>query len=169
MSRAIKYVVIFLLIVLVAWWYWCSDKESESQSQVTQIEELEPLVDRLWIDHIPTTEREKVDLFLMLQEPTIGVFSKSSAYEGDWASFEWGLDGGLHLVMLQNEKKHKIKASILKGPGCAPFDYCMKLKGAPRGSKKYGSMEDWVINANELPDARTLMRDLQLPQMKQAQ
>ena len=162
MSKAIKYILVLVLIVFVAWWYWSNDKESESQ--ITQIEELEPLVDRLWIDHIPTTEREKVDFFLMLQEPTIGVFSKSSAYEGDWASFEWGLDGGLHLVMLQNDKKHKLKASILKGAACAPFDYCLKLKGAPRGSKRYGSMEDWVINSNELPDPRAMMRDLLLPE-----
>ena len=47
--------------------------------------------------------------------------------------------------MLQSDKSHKSRASITKGSPCAPFDYCMRLKGAPRGSKTYVSMEEWVI------------------------
>ena len=160
MARAIKYLLIFLLIALVAWWYWCD--EDKHQSLETQVAELEPLVDRIWIDHMPTSERDKIDVFVMLGEPSMGGFSTSSAFEGDWAAFEWGLDGGLHLRMLQTDKKHKIKASIVKGAGCEPFDYCLRLKGAPRGSKKYGSMEDWVVNGNETPDPRALVQELLL-------
>ena len=32
--------------------------------------------------------------------------------------------------------------------GCDPFDMCMKVKGAPRGAKKYFSMDDWIIESH---------------------
>jgi hypothetical protein len=161
MTRVIKYLVLLVLVVCVAWWYFCNKDQSQSSTD-TQIADMEPLIDRFWIDHMPKDERDKVDLFVMVSEPSVGGFSTSSAYEGDWSAFEWTIEKGLRIHMLQSDKDHKIKAVIIKGDGCKPFDYCLKLKGAPRGSKRYGSMEDWVINSGETPDPRALVRGLLL-------
>lgn len=158
MTRAIKIVVIVIILVFVARWYWSDKSEGPAEEQWLSASDLSPLSDRIWIDHIPKTERDQVDLFIILEEPTIGAFSRSSAYAGDWASFEWEYEKGLRIEMLQSQTKHKIKAKVMKGEACAPFDYCLRLKGTPRGSKRYGSMEDWVIGSNELPDSRSVVQ-----------
>ena len=160
MTRAIKIVVLVIIVMLVARWYWSDRNQSQPEEESLSASDLSPLSDRIWIDHMPKTERDQVDLFVILEEPTIGAFSKSSAYAGDWASFEWEYEKGLRIEMLQSQTKHKIKAKVMKGEACAPFDYCLRLKGAPRGSKRYGSMEDWVIGSNELPDSRSIVREV---------
>lgn len=160
MIRSIKILVVAVLCVLVARWYWSDTNEHQAKEQWTSAETLEPLSNRIWISHMPKNERDRVELFVMLEEPTVGAFSSSSAYEGDWASFEWEYQDGLRIEMMQQQTKHKIKAIVLKGDKCAPFDFCLRLKGAPRGSKRYGSMEDWVIGDTALPQSRDFVRDL---------
>lgn len=164
MTRTIKILVVVIILVLVARWYWSDKNETQEDQARETMSGLQPLSDRIWIDHMPKSERDKVELFVMLDEPTVGAFSNCSAYEGDWASFEWEYEEGLRIEMMQKGTKHKIKAQVLKGKSCAPFDYCLRLKGAPRGSKRYGSMEDWEIGGSALPDSRTFVRGLLLQQ-----
>lgn len=153
-SKVSRAILAVLIMVLAAWWLWpkgSCDKHAPTGG------DFELLANRIWIDHIPTNEREKINVFLMLDEPTFGMFSKSSAYEGDWAAFEWSMEKGLVLKMLQNETKHRVNPKLATGARCAPFDHCLKLGGSPRGPKKYGSMEDWVINSADQFDARQFL------------
>lgn len=160
MNRSKIFYVFLILAVLPAWWLWPGSDSNQS----IETTDLAPLADRVWIDHIPKNERDKVDVFVMLEEPAIGAFSRSSAYEGEWTSFEWNMRKGLHFRMLQTQKSHKVSATIIGGDKCAPFDYCLRLKGVPRASKRYYSMEDWVINAGEdHSDARALLEKLSFP------
>ncbi|MCP4448428.1 MAG: hypothetical protein GY811_24260 [Myxococcales bacterium] len=154
-SRAL--VVAALVAVFAIWWMWPS---SQSKTSSAQGGDFDTLANRIWIDHIPADERDKIDLFILLDDPTIGAFTKSSAYEGDWAAFEWSIEKGLVISMLQAQTKHRMHPKVARGATCAPFDYCMKLEGAPRGSKTYGSMEDWVVNDLESFDLRKTVLNL---------
>lgn len=133
-----------ILLLATAWYCWPNSDDESTRVSDGAMEQL--LVNRIWIDKIPTTERDKIDVFVMIDDPQIGAFSKSSSFEGEWAMFEWDLSEGFRLRMLQTDTNHKLKAMVMKDPKrCAPFDYCLKLRGAPKGVKKYGSMEDWII------------------------
>jgi hypothetical protein len=148
-------IAILLLVAVAGWMLWPSSTEVEPNKGVEKT-----LVNRLWIDSIPTKERDKVDVFLMLDEGNFGVFSKSSAYEGDWSAFAWSLENGLRLHMLQSGKTHKVQVKIWRGAVCAPFDYCMDIKGNPRGAKRYGSMEDWIITSEAEANPPQLVQEL---------
>ncbi len=144
--KKITLVSAFLLLV-TAWYCWPDSEDDSNAALDGGMERL--LINRIWIDQIPTTEHDKVDLFVMVDEPQMGAFSKSSTFEGEWAVFEWDLDKGFQLRMLQTDTTHSLKAKVIKdSKRCAPFDYCLKMRGAPRGAKKYGSMEDWIVPDN---------------------
>jgi len=127
-------------------WWWLGGEEAP---EVPANDAKSEVVSRLWIDHIPTSEREPVEVFAMLEEDNLGGFVRSSAYEGDFAAFQWRLEKGLVLHMLQKKTDHKVEVVIEKGRGCAPFDRCMRIIGAPRGAKRYGTMEEWVIESSK--------------------
>ncbi len=153
MSRSKKIALSLVTLLILVWWFWPSSY-GQGENELTAAD-MGPMVNRVWINHIPKTERDKIDVFVMIDDPSFGAFSHTSAFEGDWSSFEWSTDKKLHIRMLQSGKKHHISATIIKGPGCEPFDYCMRIKGTPRGAKKYVSMEEWVIEP--AMDARDLV------------
>src|SRR5690606_30465077 len=93
---------------------------------------------------------DKFDIFVMLDEPAAGVFQNTSAYEGDYSAFEWSNphrgDDRYEITMLQQGKRLRLSIHVAD-EGCRGFDYCMKIKGAPRGASRYVSMKDWVIDS----------------------
>lgn len=111
---------------------------------------------RLWIDKIPNTPKEKIDAFIAIDDPRIGFFQHTSAYEGDFSMFGWNQkDGKVGIEMLQSGKKHRLRMRVTN-KDCGAFDYCMEVKGAPRGSKRYYSMSDWVVDSRSIRDGNTL-------------
>ena len=164
-SPVLPLLVLASLIAAIALWP-SGDEAAQKDSQQIEIlstEDMSPLSNRIWIDRIPKDERTKIDVFLMFEEPTLGGFSRSSAYEGDWTTFEWEFSKGLHFHMLQSQKRHKITASVTKGASCKVFDYCLTIKGAPRGAKHYGSMEDWIIDEADQSTPSHLVDQLFFP------
>jgi hypothetical protein len=106
--------------------------------------------DRVWLDRLPQTPTEKFDVFLVLQDPGAGVFQNTSFYEGDYSVFGWEdhRPGRMKIIMLQNQQRHELGYEITD-KGCGGFDYCMRLRGAPRGAERYYSMRDWVIESRD--------------------
>ena len=102
------------------------------------------------------SEKDKVSVFAMLSDAKIGIYNESSAYEGEFSLFEFKhREGKLLVTMLQTEKSHKLSYKI-SNKGCGPmFDYCLTVKGAPRGPVTYGTMRDWVIDSSDV-DSKTL-------------
>lgn len=119
---------------------------------------------RIWIERMPDNPRDKFDVFVMIEDankpkdPGVGVFSRTSAFEGDFSAFSWWRkeDGKFRILMLQKKKAHRLRART-STRGCEPFDYCLKLDGAPRGSRKYGSMREWVIEPGAHPSPQALL------------
>lgn len=109
------------------------------------------LVNRVWIDHLPRSFKDKVHVFVLVGEQRMGGFQHASAFEGDFAVFQWSLEHGkrLGITMLQSDAEHSLRVRVAT-EGCGGFDYCLRVKGAPRGAKRYVSQADWVISAEEL-------------------
>lgn len=107
----------------------------------------EKLLDRIWLDRTPDDPQDSVAILLLQGDPQVGVFQRASAYEGDYALFGWqGTEKGrLEIEMWQTGKIHRVRVRVAE-KGCEPYDYCLRLRGAPRGPAAYVSMEDWVID-----------------------
>ena len=136
-------IIIVIGAVALAWLLWPSSAPSTAEQGLG-----DELVNRIWIDRLPKSATEKINVFVMIDDPQVGAFQTTSAYEGDFTVFEWrqGESGKIRVFMLQTEKTHKIRARV-SNKDCGRFDLCMKLKGAPRGPKGYFSMSDWVIDS----------------------
>lgn len=160
MTRTKTTILLIIVILIAAWTLW---PRSSAVDVNKGPGDMSKLVNRVWIDAIPTNERDMVDVFLMIDEANFGVFSKNSAYQGDWSAFEWTNERGLRLHMLQSDKTYKVQAKVMSKARCAPFDHCLQLKGNPRGSKRYGSMEDWVITSDAELNPPSLVRELFFP------
>ena len=148
--------------LLLAWWVWPS--HSETTDTTLRGGDFSILANRIWIDHIPTDERDKIHVFLLFDDPSFGFFSNTSSFEGTWAAFEWHLEKGLVLSILQNQTTHKVRPKISSDGHCVPFDYCLKLDGDPKGPGRYGSMEDWVVNSGQGVSAQQALAQFVFPQ-----
>ena len=115
------------------------------------------LLNRIWLDRLPTKETEPAEVFVALEQEPIGLFQRASRWEGGWAMFKYELRGDdeIELAFPQDGSKHKAryKARACNEKG---FDYCLEIEGAPRGAKKYVSKKEWEIEqdmAGDLPGA----------------
>jgi hypothetical protein len=139
---------------LVAGYVWLGDDDDDDRETANEVDDSAEVSwnNRVWIDEIPTSERHKINALVVADDPQIGLFQNTSFYEGDYSVFAWRAkaDGVVKIEMLQSDKSHKLK--IKTGTkDCGRFDYCMTVKGAPRGAKKYYSMKDWVIEGAHSP------------------
>jgi hypothetical protein len=114
---------------------------------------------RLWIDHMPRSDREMVQLFVMLTwtgEP-VGIFDVRSRWAGSFEAFRYELNGDEMRVVYPQKGDHetiKVKATACHEGG---MDYCLELEGASRGVKRYYSRKGWEIRPNSnLDDVRKL-------------
>ncbi|WP_437735052.1 hypothetical protein [Sorangium sp. So ce1335] len=108
------------------------------------------LVGRLWIERIPRDDTDQIELIVMLADEPIGMFRRTSRYEGSHALFRYELRGndGMQLLFPQDKSKHEVafdaRPCDVKG-----FDYCLDLSGAPRGAAKYYSRKEWEIDGSD--------------------
>ena len=144
-----KTIATVVVLAAVAWWIF-HDKETPNADQARVADSDVSVVDQIWISQVPVGEKEKVDVLAMLSEQRVGLFANTSAFEGDFALFMFGQRGDkVDLVMLQNDKKHRLTYKITS-KGCGDeFEFCLKVKGAPRGAKTYGSRSEWRIEGEQ--------------------
>jgi hypothetical protein len=103
------------------------------------------LVDRVWIDHVPRSEREMVNVFLMFSEHKVGVFDVRSAWTGSFEAFKYSRgDGKLDAVFPQtgSKEQYSIKVRTCSTDG---MDYCLDIDGGKHGVKHYYSKKKWVV------------------------
>jgi hypothetical protein len=83
----------------------------------------------------------------MLTEEEIGVFDERSAYQGNFDLFGFeGNNGTLVVHMLQDNKKVKVTYTASRCE-VKNFDFCLEIKGSPRGPAKYYSRKGWEIDS----------------------
>lgn len=118
-------------------------------STVTTEHDTRLVKDRLWIDHIPRSETDKMNVFVALsqrpRQPPIGIFEQVSMWEGHFEAFRYEQhEEEWRIVLPQSGDKETltIKASECHERG---MDYCLEMKGASRGPERYYSREGWNI------------------------
>lgn len=110
------------------------------------------VLDRIWIDHLPRSERDMISIFAAITQESIGFFQTTSAWKGEHELFRYEEhEGELRVVFPQSKDRERVKARATE---CRErdFDYCLELKGSSRGAKRYYSREDWVIKRGTSPD-----------------
>jgi hypothetical protein len=146
-----KKVLLALVAVSAAGYGVYQWQSSEAPAPATSDSKL--VQDRLWIDHIPRSERDTIQIFAALTEQPVGVFQASSVWRGQFELFKYEAHGEeLRVVFPQDGAKEKLRA---KATRCnkAGMDFCLELDGSSRGVKKYYSREGWEIGSVRELDA----------------
>jgi hypothetical protein len=103
------------------------------------------LVDRVWIDHLPRSEREMVNVFVLISEHRVGVFDQRSAWTGSFEAFKYSRgEGKLDAVFPQtgSKEQYSVKVRSCDKDG---MDYCLDIDGGKHGVKHYYSKKKWII------------------------
>lgn len=102
------------------------------------------LFDRPWIDHMPRTETETVQVFFAVARENLGSFLATSRWKGSYEVFTYRAGGGgeLRITYPQTRQTETAKFSARR---CSErgFDYCLEVAGASRGVKRYYSKREW--------------------------
>jgi hypothetical protein len=102
--------------------------------------------DRLWVDHLPKSERDTFEVFTVLTQKPVGVFETLTVWRGSYEVFRYELSGEDMRVVFPHtgdREKVRVRARRCNERG---MDFCLELDGASRGVKRYYSREGWEIN-----------------------
>jgi len=119
------------------------------------------LKDRLWIDHVPKHDRDKMQLFVALtkrpgrQGPKgpVGAFETVSAWEGHFEAFRYESHGEEMRVLFPQSGDREtltVKPSKCNEQG---MDYCLDVSGSSRGVSRYYSRRGWEIRTVDEAEA----------------
>ena len=110
--------------------------------------------DRIWINHMPRGERDPVQVFLAMDDISIGQFVTASRWAGNFEGFQYEAhDGELRVVFPQSGAKERMTVAA-KTCDARGFDYCLTIAGSAHGAPRYYSRKDWVIERGADVDAR---------------
>ena len=121
-----------------------------SHSAPAEATESTSVLDRIWVDHIPRSDKDVFQLFVALTEQPVGIFQATSAWKGEYEVFQFQRKGGeIRAVFPQTGDHEKI---VVKGSECdeAGMDYCLEMRGASRGAKRYYSMKGWELDGADV-------------------
>jgi hypothetical protein len=106
-----------------------------------------PVLDRIWVDKLPTTERETFNIFVVLEDDEFGVFDSRSMWKGHFEFFKVKdvKQGHVRIHYPQTGETETLHGKVRR---CSErdFDYCLELTGGSRGVTRYFSKEEWVID-----------------------
>lgn len=119
---------------------WRSDAPASKAASVT-------VTDRLWIDHIPRNDKDVIQVFVAITEEPVGVFQATSQWKGEFEFFRYEQHGNeMRMLFPQTGTKDRVHATATECNRNG-MDYCLELKGASRGVKRYYSREGWEIGS----------------------
>jgi hypothetical protein len=140
--------VVVVSVIAVAAWRWHRGGGDAAPAHDDSL-----VVNRLWIDHLPRNDRDTINVFLAIDEESVGVFQASSAWHGVFDIFRFEHDGDqLRLVFPHDGAREQVRA---KARRCdeGGMDFCMELAGSKHGVKRYYSMKGWEIDGHADPSA----------------
>jgi hypothetical protein len=146
-----KRLLVMVMLLAAGWlaWRFFSSGPAEPADHGESL-----IYDRLWVDHLPQSETDTVQVFAAVTEQPIGIFQAASLWKGAWELFRYEPrgDGRLVIVYPQSGQKEPVGYHARR---CATkrFDFCMELSGASRGVKRYYSQKGWEIGAAASPEA----------------
>ena len=139
-------VAVAAAVVVVSLWSW-------RRASAPVIVGRALVTDRIWLDHIPRSERDTIQVFAAVSDHAVGVFQAMSQWRGEYEAFRYEASGGeMRLVFPQtgNRETVRVKARRCDEGG---MDFCLELDGASRGAKRYYSRKGWEIDSPRNLDA----------------
>jgi hypothetical protein len=136
--KKLALLVIVGSLATVAIWSW--KRTAEPADAASRL-----LTDRIWLDRLPRSERDAINVFGALSKESVGIFQAASQWRGSYEVFRFEASGGeLRLVYPQSGARETVQARARR---CSEqkMDFCLELEGASRGVKKYYSKEGWEI------------------------
>jgi hypothetical protein len=110
------------------------------------------VLDRIWVDQLPTKPTDVANAFAVLTEQPVGAFYSGSQWKASFEIFNYKASGNeLRIVYPQSNDSEKVK---VRAWACSKrgMDYCLELKGASRGVKRYRSRRGMEIGAATRPE-----------------
>ena len=130
---------------------------SSSERAVSSEHDSNLVRDRVWIDHMPRGEKDKINVFIALsqrpRQPPLGIFEQVSMWEGHFEAFTYEQHGEEWRIVLPQSGDREtltIKASRCSEAG---MDFCLEVKGASRGPTRYYSRKGWEVRSREQAEA----------------
>ena len=117
------------------------------------------LVNRPWIDHIPTSDRDLVTHFLFLSRDgqRTGLVGRVSSWRQHIELFQWSpRSGAVTLTFPQDNKTAEVKIGVRRCEAPAPLNLCLTV-GKGRGSATFYSSTDWSLSTADPSAAHALL------------
>ncbi len=131
-----------MVAATVGIWQW----RSRDAPAPAAVDSSQLALDRLWLDKLPTTEREVFNLFVALDDDGLGIHQATSVWTGRYELFKFvAKDNTLRVVYPQTGERETV---TLRARTCnqGEFDYCLEVVGSTRGVQRYYSKREWVID-----------------------
>jgi hypothetical protein len=146
-----------ILLLLVAYFVWRSWRRDGAMAPADRGQSV--VFNRMWVDHLPASETDRLQIFAAVTDEPLGIFDARSAWTGQWEQFRYEPrgDGQLELFYPQSKTKQRVSYRAWKCNEQRDFDYCLELTGT-KGARKYYSQRGWEIGT--LDGARGLERRL---------
>lgn len=134
-----------LLLAVVMVSMGCSGPEAKVEKMTA--------LDRIWIDHLPKSDSDTIHVFAAITQEPMGIFQATSQWKGNFELFVYEAHGDtIRAVYPQDRSKEELKVSARTCSDMRDMDYCLEIKGASRGPKKYYSRKGWEIEGAATPD-----------------
>lgn len=146
MKRARKWFLRVLFVVVavgLAWRWWTGGKSGHEVARGNEDPRL--ILNRPWIDAVPEKPTDYMNVFVMIDRQSIGVFQKASQYRLTAELFKHKRDkNSVTLAFPQSGKQAKVTYRVWECDDLDGMDLCLELSQNPWGGpKRYHSARDW--------------------------
>ena len=132
----------------------------EDESTVTAAPAAENLlVNRPWIDHIPSSERDLVGhlIFIHRDGERFGAVGRSSMWRHTVELFHWSQSKDtIKLIFPQDNRKGSSTVTVSRCKAPEPLNLCLKI-GEGQGAVTLYSSSDWKIETTDTTKAFALL------------
>ncbi len=135
-----------VMVALVSTAAFATHRWTRSDAPAPAAAQEQLAINRIWIDHIPTNERDTIQVFAAISEESVGLFQAVSSWKGAYELFTFEAHGNeIRVRYPHTGDRETIKASA-RACSEKQMDYCLELTGNSRGVKKYYSRKGWEID-----------------------
>jgi hypothetical protein len=155
--KKILWIILLVVVAYLAWRWWRGPSDAATADRGQDL-----FYDRVWVDHLPTSQTDAFDIFAAVTEQPVGVFDHRSQWKGEWELFRYEPrgDGQLEVVFPSSKSKGRVSYRAWKCTEKKDFDFCLEMSGG-KGPKKYYSQRGWEIGT--VDGARALEARLATP------
>ena len=140
--KKLFWILLLVVVAYLAWRWWRGPGEAATADRGEKL-----FYDRLWVDHLPTSQTDPIDIFAAMTEQPLGVFDHRSQWKGQWELFRYEPrgDGQLEAVFPGSKNgRARMSYRAWKCTEKKDFDFCLEVSGG-KGPKKYYSQRGWEI------------------------